>query len=80
MNTNGNEAAYPLVQPDPHGAYPYVSAGLTKREAFAMAAMQGILAGQNGWPEASTYAEIARRSVLQADDVLCALAAMEPQP
>lgn len=49
MNTNGNEPAYPVLQtsyPARDGDYTghESSVGLTKREAFAMAAMQGILA------------------------------------
>ena len=50
--SNGNESAYPVIPPTDSsgvgsaGGYPYPSAGLTKREAFAMAAMQGYCANQ----------------------------------
>lgn len=38
---NGNELAYPLAVVLPNGDM-QISYGLTKREAFAMAAMQGL--------------------------------------
>ena len=47
--------------------------GLTRREAFAMAAMQGMLAAGGSWPDARDCAEIARRSVVQADALLAEL-------
>jgi hypothetical protein len=49
--------------------------GLTKREAFAMAAMQGILAH----PDSSGSAqEIAEWSVYQADALLAEIAKVQP--
>lgn len=50
------------------------SGGLTKREAFAMAAMQGILSGKpTDWIELN-HEKIARKAVCQADELLSLLA------
>jgi len=77
VNNNANRAAFPYVV-DITGK---VVTGLTKREAFAMAAMQGFL----GEPGSAQYAYdigIARRvaqcAVLHADSLLEELA--KPQP
>jgi len=74
---NGNKSAYP----DPMRGCPEnesnqrpweLSEGLTKREIFAMAAMQGILAGRN--PEYATNPEfVSEWSLQQADALLAAL-------
>lgn len=46
--------------------------GLTKREMFAMHAMQGLLAANSGWENSSpmTNSEIAQEAVDLADDLL----------
>ena len=46
--TNGNESIFPDDKENPQ--FNSVHYGLTKREYFASAAMQGILAGYQGKP------------------------------
>lgn len=61
---NGNESAYPTFETNPdtyHG-------GLTKREEFAKAAMQGILAGRNH--EADLQDEVLVRWAIEIADEL----------
>lgn len=67
---NSAQPAYP-TRP---GQTPNVN-GLTKREAFAMAAMQGILSGRNEVIEERGYppTEVAQWAVQQADELLKAL-------
>ena len=50
--------------------------GLTKREAFAMAAMQGLCSKQGAYDRAE---HLALDAVYQADAVLAALSAMQPK-
>lgn len=57
--------AYPLLVPNSHYTH-----GLTKREAFAMAAMQGLAPR---WGKERSGNEIARASVMMADALLAAL-------
>lgn len=59
---------------DESGRYAF-SRGLTKREMFAMHAMQGFLAANSGWKNSSpmTNSEIAQEAVDLADDLLEAL-------
>lgn len=66
-NGNGNESAYPV---DATGGFS-VKYGLTKRELFAINAMQGLLvnAGRNGL----SMTECADAAVIQADLLLTAL-------
>lgn len=68
-------SAYPVMPPV--GAddglvsgYPFPETGLTKREAFAMAAMQGLAPR---WGKERSGNEIARASVMMADALLAAL-------
>lgn len=51
------------------------NSGLTKREKFAMHAMQGLLAANSGWKNSSpmTNSEIVQEAVDLADDLLEAL-------
>lgn len=74
MNTdnNGSKPAYPLLDPNSS----YYETGMTKREAFAMAAMQGILAN-HGLPCGWTIDDLAEKtksvtdaSVILADQLL----------
>lgn len=58
------------TRPDPNDHGKVLCDGLTKREAFAMAAMQG-LAPQ--WGKERSGNEIARASVMMADALLAAL-------
>lgn len=44
--SRGNEPAYPATLEHPSGGFMYPHPGMTKREAFAMAAMQGIITGR----------------------------------
>ena len=63
-----------------NGGAPYYkelkSNGLTKREAFAMAAMQGILANSepNLWSEEQWYRNFSKQAVNHADALLKELA------
>jgi hypothetical protein len=68
-----NNADMPAVPvQDARRYYP----GLTKREAFAMAAMQGLLANPETTPASAQ--EIAEWSVYQADALLAELAKVQP--
>ena len=75
---NGNAPAYPKLGAwlaGPNGSeYVSGSDGLTKREAFAMAAMQGILAGPEAVTEACAPGDIARYAAQAADALLAELA------
>jgi hypothetical protein len=62
----GNEDAFPA--PDNCD-----SNGMSKREHFAALAMQGILAGMNGWPDRSCFDTIAERATGVADALLARL-------
>ena len=74
---NGDKPASPLdsiAESDMCGGYNYEHSGLTKREAFAMAAMQGIMVNSN--PQVSDDSSIylvAAIAVDQADALLAAL-------
>lgn len=69
----GAMPAYPLrVAED---GYMSTYRGMSKREAFAMAAMQGMLSGAPCWPDMRDSPEIARRSLACADALLAALEA-----
>lgn len=80
MITNGDQSAYPITAEDERntGDGGWGSAGLTKREAFAVAAMQGMLASnfdQSFQPAITLpYAELANQSVNYADALLSELA------
>ncbi len=68
MNANGNEPAYPFFNDT---CKPDVASGLTKREVFAKAAMQGLLSklGLEWCP-----IDVAKWSVDMADAMLAELA------
>lgn len=57
----------------PHGTEP--TYGLTKREMFAMHAMQGLLAANSGWRNSNpmTHDVIANEAVVLADALLAEL-------
>ncbi len=69
---NGDLPAMPITgEPYPTGAIPKNSCeGLTKREMFAMAAMQGVLANTTMTPDLKRMAE---RAVFMADALLAEL-------
>jgi hypothetical protein len=67
--SNGNDPAYPC------DIGPYMRNGLTKREAFAMAAMQGFIACRNNWDAE----QIAAASIEQADALLAELSKESPK-
>lgn len=69
----GNEPAFPIGT----AGYPGAGDGLTIREQFAMAALQGILANES---ESAVYAPstAAASAVDYADALLAALAAEQP--
>lgn len=76
----GEQSAYPVMPPQDSsgagsaGGYPFPMEGMTKREAFAMAAMQALLAsGKFETRGDDVFAE----AVYCADQQLAALA--EPQ-
>ncbi len=77
---NGNQLAFPVSETQHTGfahsgekIYTAVhSGGLTKREMFAMAAMQGIMSGRNETIEQRGYPpqEVALWSIQIADELL----------
>lgn len=68
----GAEPAYPVAnRMDRYGDMLYGADGLTKREAFAMAAMQGLLA--NGTGNYALPDRAASMAVVVADLLLAAL-------
>lgn len=71
MNNNGNLPAYPVSCVDDDGhmtGTQYQISGMTKREQFAMAAMQGILATMLMRPE-----DAAEKAVKYANALLAEL-------
>ena len=66
--SNGSKPAFRSV------SGPHLCDGLTKREAFAMAAMQGRLAGETGEAPTESYQETAIVAVRMADALLAELA------
>ena len=75
---NGNTPAMPVVVPEKQDSY--IDLGLTKREQFAMVAMQGYIAGITGWSDgldgggcSLTPEECAKESINYADALLKAL-------
>lgn len=73
---NGDMPAMPVTaEPYPSGAIPtsrQVASGLTKREQFSMAAMQGLLASLTADDDLSPR-ELARSAVMNADALLAEL-------
>lgn len=65
---NGEDCAYPCEGPN------VTSYGLTKRERFAMAAMQGFMANTGSYGEGNGPFDISARSVEIADALLKELA------
>lgn len=65
---NGQKPACPIITIDAKGTSQW-AAGLTKREAFAMAALQGMLSASEWTPGFA-----AQKAVEQADALLVALA------
>ena len=63
---NASENAYPIEETELGLNF---HNGLTKREAFAMAAMQGILANSepNSWSEEQWYSNFSKQAVNHAD-------------
>tara|TARA_R110000851_G_scaffold160243_1_gene303456 strand:- start:2497 stop:2730 length:234 start_codon:yes stop_codon:yes gene_type:complete len=68
---NGEHSASPII-----AEFDVIQTGLTKREAFAMAAMQGILANSepNSWSEEQWYSNFSKQAVNHADALLKELA------
>jgi hypothetical protein len=69
-NTQANDLAYPLIERRIDQGES-INFGLTKREAFAMAAMQGLLGYDAGI--AITIKQYAESSVAYADALIAAL-------
>lgn len=66
---NKNKPAYPL--PDSkHYTNPESGRGLTKRELFAMAAMQGLLSGNHGARIGYSKDHLCTTSISIADELL----------
>jgi hypothetical protein len=68
---NGDKPAYAHCMVDPSSGASLIEPGLTKREMFAMAAMQGILSGHMA--SEGREQSIADQSVRMADELLKAL-------
>lgn len=70
---NADEPAYPTIieRDHPMGPIAVKCGGLTKREAFAMAAMQGLLAYGI---DTGNYAQLASDAIKHADALLAELA------
>jgi len=66
--TGANDTAMPFVCDE------YLSGGLTKRELFAMAAMQGLLAGTSWTLQDFAEGLVQQRAVVAADKLLEELA------
>lgn len=68
--SRANDPSCPVTE-----ASKYEFCGLTIREHFAGLAMQGMLAGENSWPESSTSArDLAVNAVKVADALIAELA------
>jgi hypothetical protein len=75
-NTNGNLPAMPFIEESKseqyngatHTTATCMATGLTKREMFAMAAMQGILSNSS-----NSMSYCARDAVMMADELLAQL-------
>lgn len=65
---NACKPAYPTL-----GRTPDFAQGSTKREEFAKAAMQGLLAGCGDFEMRPTYSDVAFEAVKHADALLKAL-------
>lgn len=74
LRENGGKSAYPTPRYESGVGTIFPDSGLTKREAFAMAARQGLLSGATRWPDDRDHPELARRSALAADAMLAELA------
>ena len=74
--TNGAMPAYAFTERRAGGIYYATHYGLTKREAFAMAAMQGVQlsVGVLGGSAPTNYEQVAHMAVMQADALLEELA------
>lgn len=71
MSNRGNYSAYPIMDINTAGNLEMKEAGMTIREAFAMAAMQGLLANEQIAGSSSVSRKfIATRAVRFADAVL----------
>ncbi len=70
--TYPHESAYPVKMPNADGRV-VISEGLTKREAFAMAAMQGLCACPLSSDNGGGIADYAKDSVKLADALIVAL-------
>ena len=72
---NSIECAYPILETETGINF---HPGLTKREAFAMAAMQNVITTYNPWEQgdfdSSNYEEAAKQAVGLADALLKELA------
>ncbi len=69
-----NAPAFPL------DSKPYQNqSGLTKREYFTAAAMQGILSSMGGWPGEKDMTEIANRACDIAEETLSMLDISNPE-
>lgn len=75
---NSNEPAFPVTVDLSNASLSQMAAkmlgnhGLTKRELFAMAAMQGMLSAMDGWGYGGNehYGDVAKYSVKYADALL----------
>jgi len=74
MNNNGEELAYPHTENDTYQGVEITNNhfGFTKREAFAMAAMQGLLAANATYNGKTDDNESLSRNAIQVADALLA--------
>ncbi|HEY3494566.1 MAG TPA: hypothetical protein VGK73_07765 [Polyangiaceae bacterium] len=75
--SRANEPAYPVPTETVLAAAIVNPSGLTIREAFAMAAMQGFLSTYHS-SNCVLFSEVAEQSVRQADALLAALSKVQP--
>lgn len=69
--SRGDEPAYPVMTEDHYNMHP----GMTIREAFAKAAMQGFIANPDLHIDKDQFVEIALGSIRHADALLAELEA-----
>ena len=70
---NGKEPINAVTEVDKVGNPVKKHLGLTKREYFTAMAMQGYISSCDGWCPADDLSEIAKRSVIAADQLITQL-------
>lgn len=70
---NGNMPAMPTYELNGQNVLEDTSYGMTKREQFAMAAMQGLLANPDEQTVGMSVTKMIKFAVMNADELLAAL-------